>query len=170
MQFTVRRAQIEDLTQLENIGHIFFAESNLCTVTAIHPKWFETLPLLWEVPDEWCTLVVCNRAGLVVGYAHLVRQVGFTIDRIPETYQFCIMPEYRGTGAGRALTIAIDDYVNEYWEAVADYAECGCGFEDGGRNNKLFVNMYKKQGYSELGTALFKIRRTRAESASNGEK
>lgn len=66
---------------------------------------------------------------------------------------FYVSPEYRGTGVARELVkYAVEQAKNR--GATLLYCGCHSGFDDGGRNNQLYVNLFKKHGFMVNGTNL----------------
>ena len=71
-----------------------------------------------------------------------------------EVVMFYVHPDYRGTGIGRSLVNAIV-MLSDKNEAAVIYTTSGSGMN--GNNNNLYVNLFKKFGFENLGTELIKI-------------
>jgi GNAT superfamily N-acetyltransferase len=67
---------------------------------------------------------------------------------------FYVMPEYRGTGIARFLTEICTDFAKRSGARVM-YALSGSGME--GKNDKLWVNLWKKNGFDVLGTTMIGV-------------
>lgn len=66
---------------------------------------------------------------------------------------FYINPKYRGCGVSRVLAQALTDFAKSNG-AVIIYASSGSGFDDKGKNNSLWINLWSKFGFKPLGTEM----------------
>lgn len=155
--FRIKKAAYNEMKAIIALSCKFHAESNFSQLTRFSPnKLEENLYLAWaNKPCNFITLCVF-RDEIMAGYAHVTRDDFATEESTGSIYQFYILPEYRGTGAARALRDAVEDQFNQ-WDCKLKYVECGCGF-DNEQNDVLFSNLWSKIGYKFIGTLLFKGR------------
>jgi GNAT superfamily N-acetyltransferase len=66
---------------------------------------------------------------------------------------FYVSPQSRGNGTARLL---VESAINIARDWKVDVLYCGCHsyMADGGKNNALFVNLFKRYGFKETGTNL----------------
>lgn len=152
--FRVTKAGYDEMSDIMEMSGRFFEESNYKGITSFdHDKLRSNLFMAWAGQD-FVTLIVHHAFGTPVGYAHVRREDIFTKESIGELYQFYILPEYRGTGAARALRDAVAAQFAD-WGCALSYVECGAGL-DSLKNDVLFFNLWGKIGYKFLGRALYR--------------
>ena len=66
---------------------------------------------------------------------------------------FFVHPDYRGQKISRALVESVVNVANMN-DAKVIYSSCLSGIGD--KNNKLYVNLWKKFGFKELGTCMIR--------------
>lgn len=71
-----------------------------------------------------------------------------------DVVMFYVRPDYRGTGVARSLVNAIVMMADKNKAAVV-YTTSGSGMN--GNNNQLYINLFKKFGFKDLGAELIRI-------------
>lgn len=147
--FVCKRGKLEDAADLLDACRPYFKES----VYAKHLRFSHA-----QAMDTFSLALAHNSYDfLVVYYNSQVAGVVITcynasfFEGIEGNMDFFyILPDFRGTGAARALVAAA---LEEARRRGATVVYCGChsGFDDGGRNNQLYVNLFKKHGFAVNG-------------------
>lgn len=151
MTFEVRRCRLQDIEKLMELAAQFFAESDFSDLT-YDPALFKRHMVEYATRPD-CALITAWISNLMVGYVVITATREFTAEPIGEMYQFYVMPEYRGTGASRELVKAADAQW-QAWGCCRSYSEAAPGMSE--KNNKLFANLWKKQGYKDTGIIMIK--------------
>lgn len=69
---------------------------------------------------------------------------------------FYVDPAYRGTWVGRHLVDAVIKFC-ESRNCALIYTACAGMFDDSGKNDRLYVNLFRRFGFEETGTMVHKI-------------
>lgn len=104
------------------------------------------------VSDEADILVCMNDYG-IAGVLALVTKRTFFKGREADIEFFYVRPEHRGSGSSRKLVEAVLDYGHE---RGIDVIYGGVQNGMGKRNNGLYLNLFKKYGFVELGSMICK--------------
>ena len=102
--------------------------------------------------DGWTTLLsITDRSisGILIAYENY----SFYDDSEMDIDFYYIPKEYRGSGVSRELIKAIKNIAIKRKIGIM-YCGCHSNMADGGKNNNLFVNLFKKYGFEETGTNL----------------
>jgi GNAT superfamily N-acetyltransferase len=153
MGFKILRAGWFDIPEIVNLASRFFAESNFSE--RLHEDKAKHTATLQEFIDNpyVASFIARGDDDELLGYIHIYCQNDYTEERIGEMYQMFIKPEARATGVSRGLvTAAVEQY--KKWGCKRAYAEASPGFNDDGRNVKLFENLWRKQGYVPTGVIM----------------
>lgn len=91
--------------------------------------------------------------GVIAGFAVMCLSRSFYKEIEADVEMFYILPQYRGTGASRAL---IDGLMKtgEANNVAVMYASCLSGISE--KNEKLYINLWKKFGFKKLGTVMMR--------------
>ena len=102
--------------------------------------------------DEWIVLVSLDDIGV---NGVILAQTGYTFyqDLEMDIDLFYVSPDARGTGVSRML---VEEIINVAKNKKIGIIYCGChsNMSDGGKNNKLYTNLFKKYGFEVTGTNL----------------
>jgi len=154
--FTVSKAGRGDVYDITSAAIAFYQESDFAGKLPPNPDKYKGL--LYEFIDNpYVASFVArdNESQDLLGYIHIYCQNDYTDDLVGEMFQFYVSPKARATGVSRAL---VDAAVAQYkqWGCKRAYAEASPGFADDGKNIRLFVNLWKKSGYTEKGIVMMK--------------
>jgi len=89
--------------------------------------------------------------GVFAGFGVLTLSKSFYKQTEADIEMFCIKPEFRGSGASRAIRDILIETAKAN-EVKLMYASCLSGM--GETNEKLFINLWKKAGFKKLGTMM----------------
>ena len=99
--------------------------------------------------DGWTTLVDDKLTSILIAYEN------YSFYDTPEMDIdfFYVSPESRATGVSREL---VEEIIKIARERKVSVLYCGCHsyMADGGTNDRLFSNLFKKYGFKETGTNL----------------
>ncbi len=99
--------------------------------------------------DGWTTLVDDKLTSILIAYEN------YSFYDTPEMDIdfFYVSPESRASGVSREL---VEEIIKIARERKVSVLYCGCHsyMADGGTNDKLFSNLFKKYGFKETGTNL----------------
>lgn len=144
----IQDATQENLDQLCDMALRFVEESKL-------PYTFSpelTRELFWTaINDEESILLVDMRDGLVAGAIMGYMERDFCVEYSAYITKMYVEKEFRGIIATKQLISAFEKRVEG---AVVVFASATAGIDD--RVEKLFVNLFKKSGYSVLGRIMVK--------------
>lgn len=104
------------------------------------------------VTDDWDALVA-EHNGQIVGVLFAYQNHSFYKDDEMDIDFFYIHKDFRGTQAGRLLVGEIKKIALARDIAVI-YCGCHSNMDDGGKNDKLFTNLFGKFGFKITGTNL----------------
>lgn len=157
MELICRYAGTEDIDAVVAFLHQNYLEAmqhgiqEACTVQAR-----ETVALSVSHPD--LAVIVCEDGQNIAGCAILYKGRSFFKKAEADLNMFLVAPEYRGTGAARALVDAIVQWVHQQEDVAILYCGCHSGFDDDGANDAKFANLFKKFGFKVTGTNLHYVR------------
>jgi ribosomal protein S18 acetylase RimI-like enzyme len=97
--------------------------------------------------------IIMRSQGKIVAFASMGFMRTFYKQVEADVDMFFILPEYRGTGIARALSTTISNVAKE---GNAEVVYTSCLSELGGKNNQLYINLWKKLGFRELGTVMIR--------------
>lgn len=106
-----------------------------------------------RIIESWlpnCAIIVKD-GDKAVGFASMVLQHSFFEEPEADVEMFFILPEYRGTGVARALCKFMIETA-EANGAKLIFSSCLSGID--GKNNSLYINLWRKFGFEILGTVL----------------
>ena len=155
--FTVSKAGRGDVYDITSAAIEFYKESDFLGRLEPNPDKYKGM--LYEFIDNPYVASFVARADTkeqeLLGYIHIYCQNDYTDDLVGEMFQMYVAPKARGTGVSRKL---IEAAVEQYkaWGCKRAYSEASPGFNDGGKNIRLFVNLWKKAGYTEKGIVMMK--------------
>ena len=152
--FTIYKAGRADISDITEKAVQFFSESDFNGNLTANPDRYRDM--LYDFIDNPHVASFVARSGEdVVGYIHIYCQSDYTNELVGEMYQFYVDPNFRGKGVARALVSrAVEQY--REWGCKRAYSEAAAGFDDGGKNLRLFINLWKKAGYTEKGIVMVK--------------
>lgn len=144
----IKDATEENLDQLCDMARRFVEESTL-------PYTFSpelTRELLWQaICDDENILLVDMRDGLVAGAIMGYMERDFCVEYSAYITKMYVEKEFRGIIAAKQLISAFEKRVEN---ASVVFASATAGIDE--RTEKLFVNLFKKSGYSVLGRIMVK--------------
>jgi GNAT superfamily N-acetyltransferase len=143
----VRRATIEDLDEILRITRPYFEESiwGTCTRYSEQRTREEFQYYLTE------TDVFAVDINGIVGWASIATLPRFSDDLTADCKFFYVMKGARGTGVSRLLQSACHEFAKSKGARII--LACGSsGVEDG-----LWINLFRKAGFSKLGTVMAKV-------------
>ena len=148
--FTIIRATLEHVDEIEGLLYPhYFEESGYNHLDYDSDNCKRCI-------SEWVTSgvgIMIKSRGKLVAFAAMgfirtfYKQIEADVD------MFFVLPEYRGTGIARVLSKVLSDFANEAQAAVV-YTSCLS--ELGGKNNQMYVNLWKKLGFRVLGTVMIR--------------
>lgn len=143
----------EDLVELIVIGQKYFLESKYNGRRK--PDWsLYAYTLDQKIKDN--LLIVARHDNKIVGFVILsVSYWLFPEGDLAEDILY-VAKEYRGTAAYKGLRAAIRG-IEERMNPALTWGGSTSGFDDGGRNTKMYTNSLIKEGFEPLGTACVKI-------------
>ena len=125
----------------------YFEESCYCALTDYSEE--NTLNMINEWLENFAFVAIAD--GKVVGFAAMGLMRTFYKHNEAEVDMYYVLREYRGTRVSRALTNAIVENAKAN-EVKIIYASCSSGIDE--KNNNLYCNLWKKQGFKKLGTVM----------------
>lgn len=143
------RATVENAEEIRGLIYPgFFEESAFCGMT-FDPE--QTLEQVKSWIDGLCLIAVDE--GKIVGFTAAVGYRSFFVEPELAVEIFYVKPEYRGKGVSRQLVEQIAVHADAYGIKSVQ-TSCLSGIS--GANNALFVNLWKKFGFSELGSVMMR--------------
>lgn len=103
---------------------------------------------------EGTALIAKNEKNAIIAIASVYGIQTFFKEKEVEVTFFFVSPEWRGSGLSRDLLQVIVHSADAFGAAVIR-ASCLSGISP--RNNALFVNLFKKFGFMELGTEMARV-------------
>jgi len=154
----IRHADIKDIDRLVELAHDYFKESMFYDKRKLNDdRILETIGGA-VFSDDWIVLVG-EVEEKIEGYLIAYENYSFFTDNEIDIDFFYISAAARGTGLSRRLI--------EYIKGLAALRNigiiyCGChsNMNDDGRNNSLFTNLFKRQGFEVTGTNLHLLMET----------
>lgn len=144
----IKDATAENLDQLCDMAERFVAESTLPYTFA--PE--QTRELLWEaICGEDTIILVDVYEGVIAGAIMGYMERDFCIEYSAYITKMYVEKEFRGIISTRELISAFEKRVEG---ASVIFASATAGIDE--RVEKLFVNLFKKSGYSVLGRIMVK--------------
>lgn len=145
----ILRATIENAEEIKGLIYPgFFEESAFTGLTFDHDQ---TLEQVKSWIDGLCLIAV--DAGKIVGFTAAVGYRSFFVEPELAVEIFYVKPEYRGKGVSRQLVEQIALHADAYGIKSVQ-TSCLSGIS--GANNAMFVNLWKKFGFSELGSVMMR--------------
>lgn len=95
--------------------------------------------------------LIIRANGIIVAFASISFMRTFYKQVEADIDMFFVLPEYRGTGVARMLSNALSEIAKE---GNAEVVYSSCLSELGEKNNQLYINLWKKLGFRELGTVM----------------
>lgn len=145
----IRRATLADLSRIVDMTTPYHYEAginagrNLCRERILQ-TYYGCI-----TAENWTTLVNNDVTAILIAYQN------YSFYDTPEMDIdfFYVAPEARATGVSREL---VREIIKIAREQKIDVLYCGCHsyMDDGGNNNALFSNLFKKHGFVETGTNL----------------
>jgi GNAT superfamily N-acetyltransferase len=146
----IRRATLDDLDAIIDLTRPYFDES----VYSKHVTYSEVncRRSFARLINQSNTFVI-DADGLVAMAAVTITTT-FYVQSEADLDFFYVLPEYRGTGVARLLAQACTDFAKQS-EARVMYSCGASGME--GNNDKLWINLWKKNGFDFLGTTMIGV-------------
>ncbi len=141
------RATKDDVMAVYDLLRPYFEESALMLKATFSPENAIKTVMGWLSDDMYYCYLTED------GFFALAINEVFTVEPESMVEMFYVSPEGRGMGAGRKLLSAIDA-INKERGVVNCYAVSQSAFQDGGKNAKLFTNLFKKFGFCVIGDSL----------------
>lgn len=146
----IRPALAEDLEPLTDMMMRFTEESDL-PLTYDREKIRE---VAWRtILSDEAILLVHDSEGMLTGMVTGFVDDEFSIEPCAYINKFYIDKEFRGVGVSRALIRAFDEECKKRG-IVVSFASSTAGM--GERNEKLYVHLFEKCGYTTLGRVMIK--------------
>lgn len=146
----IRPAKPEDLDAITDMMMRFTEESQL----KLSYDREQIRNLTWRtIHSEGAVLLVGDSNGVLTGMIVGVIDDEFSLEPCVYINKFYIEKEFRGLGASRELLGAFDEECLNRGAALS-FASSTAGM--GERNEKLYVRLFEKKGYSTLGRVLVK--------------
>lgn len=148
----VSEATADDVPEIVSIGTRFFEES---------ADFFKRLTIDVEAgrdcflraindPNSHMLVARLEDTGMMVGFIAFDTARFYTVEKVAHLFLFYVLKEYRLSAAGKDMLAAAKAKAKEMGAAVF-YASCTGGIDDGGRTNRLLLNLYRKNGFDEVG-------------------
>lgn len=150
----IRRATLDDIPQMVDVGTQFFVESNFFGgLTIDKVQGAGTFGYMIEAEDH--EVLVAFDGENLIGFIIFDVVRYYTVEPVSHLFLFFVLSEYRKTAVGRDLLLEAERIATERG-AKRIYCSSTAGFDDGGKTNKRLLNLYKRFGYQELGCFVMK--------------
>jgi len=137
----------EDIHDIYNYCEPYYAEVSAgCSMVPCKETAYNTFASTLHYDDY--VVFAAMDGDKVCGVAIIVRGRSFFEGYEGDIDFFYIREEDRGSGSSRALVEACAEYADEHLTILYG----GCATFLGKQNNTLYVNLYKKFGFKELGS------------------
>lgn len=150
----VRAATLADLNAIVEMASPYYYEASITLGRKLcRDRVLQTVYGCITAPERVTLLASkgAEIAGVTTAY------LNYSFFDTPEMIMdfFYIKPEYRASGVSRLL---VQDIIKNARDRGAAVLYCGCHsfMDDGGRNDKLFSNLFIKHGFKITGTNLHK--------------
>lgn len=145
----IRRATLADLNQIIEMTTPYHYEAGVNAGRELSRDRILQTFYGAIMNDNWITLVDDDLTSILIACEN------YSFYDTPEMDIdfFYVSPESRSTGISRKLVEEIIKIARERRVAVL-YCGCHSYMADGGTNDKLFSNLFKKYGFKETGTNL----------------
>lgn len=145
----MKRANKDDVIKVYELIRPYFEESSLMFRGTFSPENSISTIAGWLYDDDYhCYLTDHSFIAMVV-------KPIFTVENESMVEMFYVSPDMRATEESRKLLKKIDE-VNKNHNVLNCYAISQSAFNDGGKNAKLFSNLFKKHGFYVIGDSLVK--------------
>lgn len=152
-RFDVFRPTLEDVQTIREFIEPYFDESIYSREGLVYCPEQTIRTLVTAVMHESVDMVAVRDNSTLAGIAIVCYNASYFKGFEGDLDFFYVSPSFRGTGAARVLVSSCLEVAKE---RKANVLYCGChsGMDDGGINNQMFVNLFKKQGFVVNGTNL----------------
>lgn len=147
----IRRAAQDDIINIMNLCREYHGETMMRNRKVNEERFFSTI-YHSVLDDGWTTLIALDN-DKVIGVLIAFENYSFFEDAEMDIDFFYIKKEYRGTQCARELVWNIKKLAISRNVGII-YCGCHSNMADGGKNNSLFMNLFKKFGFEETGTNL----------------
>lgn len=155
-EYWVRRAKDTDIMRIYEFSKPYLEESmygkhlDLCEKTAIESFQYGVM-----YDELYETYIAENENGLL-GVVIVFITSSYFKGSEGDVQFFYVCPSARATGVSRALVEQCIE-VKDRRRLNILYAGCHSGFNDDGKNDKMYCNLFKKYGFEVTGTNLHLI-------------
>lgn len=149
----IRKPKLKDFESIYSLCRMFFTEGAYRGFTFDRERCIETVNQMLTGNVE-CLMVEIE--GIPLAFAAWTYERHCTVEPVGMTFLFYTAPSARGTGAARMLRDAMDKAAQEAG-CAAFYIASTAGFNDDGKNQKLFTNLFLKNGFVVVGEFMRKV-------------
>lgn len=149
----IRKPTQEDFGSLYHMARCFYMEGAYRDFTFDRDRCIETVRALCDGTLE---AAMAEWEGIPIGFAAWSYERHCTVEPIGMAFLFYVTNAARGTPAARMLRDHMDKRAGEAG-CAAFYIASTAGFNDNGANQKLFTNLFKKNGFEVVGTFMRKV-------------
>lgn len=149
-----RYAKEEDIVALYELSYPYHSESMYGALFGVdRDTAIDTFTTAVRHPE--IKTFVTEQDGKLTGIACVVQSSSFFNGYEGDVDFFYITPESRANGTARMLVEACVDYADHNPKLNALHCGCHSNMNDGGKNDALYTNLFKKYGFEVTGTNLF---------------
>jgi GNAT superfamily N-acetyltransferase len=148
--FSIRRATMDDLDEIERILHPTYFEESGYNGLDYCAEGTRRMIAEWIAND---VAIIISSQGEPAAFGAMCLGRTFYKQIEADVEIFYVMPKFRATGIARALTDILCRIADANGAAII-YSSCLSGMGD--KNHALYVNLWKKYGFRELGTVMLR--------------
>lgn len=148
--FSIFQATLDDVNEIEGLLHPHYFNESGYSHLEYDAQATKKIIAAWVTEGVG---VIVRSKGKIVGFASMGFMRTFYKQIEADVDMFFVLPEYRGTGIARALSTTISD-IAEKGNAAIVYTSCLS--ELGDKNNSMYENLWKKQGFRKLGSVMIR--------------
>jgi len=152
MAYTLEFAKYKDAQDIQNLLYPDYFEASIYSGLDYDPV--STLQYIYEWISEYCVLAR-DDAGSIVGILGFYLANTYYKQKECDIVIFYIHPDHRGKGVSRMLVKFLNGFCEKRGDVGVIYTTSGSGMSE--KNNMLYTNLFKKEGFEVLGTELIRI-------------
>lgn len=153
--FSLSKATLDDVYSIYDACKSYYEESSNGTdLVPDEQSALETLSIACGYPEDYVTFFITENGIKICGVVIVCAGKSWFKGREADIDFLYVLPEYRGKGVSRLLVEAAVSWAMDAEDINILYCGCHSRFEDGGKNDKMFTNLFKKFGFEVTGTNL----------------